>query len=190
MKAYTGVGSRDTPIWAQEIMRKAACKLATHGWTLRSGAADGADAAFELGWLDWFVSETPWPKEDDLRAEIYVPWDGFNRHDRDGLFGATHVLTFMPNKREAEAIAMATHPAWDNCSSGAKKLHTRNVYQVLGQDLLTPSKFLICWAKVGKDGLPSGGTRTAWMLADGKGVECYNLAIPEDKERILSFIGE
>jgi len=48
------------------------------------------------------------------------------------------------------------------CSDYAKKLHGRNVKQVLGDDLKTPSDFLLCWTKEGKD---VGGTRTAIVLA-------------------------
>jgi hypothetical protein len=49
-------------------------------------------------------------------------------------------------------------------SSGAKKLHSRNVLQVLGDKLDTPSKFVLYYAKE-KDGEVAGGTRTAVMLA-------------------------
>ncbi len=48
-KFYTGVGSRSTPSHIMKIMTQMAEKLATDGWTLRSGGALGADTAFELG---------------------------------------------------------------------------------------------------------------------------------------------
>ena len=46
---YTGVGARATPRHVLQLMIQIAHKLATMGYTLRSGAAKGADTAFERG---------------------------------------------------------------------------------------------------------------------------------------------
>jgi hypothetical protein len=46
---YAGIGSRSTPLDILNIIRNAAIHLATLGYTLRSGGADGADSAFEAG---------------------------------------------------------------------------------------------------------------------------------------------
>jgi len=46
IKFYTGVGSRETPKSILKIMYRLACKLEADGWTVRTGDADGADAAF------------------------------------------------------------------------------------------------------------------------------------------------
>lgn len=76
-------------------------------------------------------------------------------------------------------LASNIHPAWDRCSPYAKRLHARNVYQVLGKTLDRPSHFLICWTKDGKD---VGGTRTAIVLAREWGVPVYNLFDGKPKE--------
>lgn len=64
---YTGVGSRETPRDVQAVMYKFAQKMALHGAVLRSGGADGADTAFELGC-----------DKQQGKKEIYLPWQGFN----------------------------------------------------------------------------------------------------------------
>lgn len=46
---YTGVGSRKTPMEVRAVMKMIAEKHASLGYTLRSGGAVGADAAFEAG---------------------------------------------------------------------------------------------------------------------------------------------
>ena len=46
---YAGVGSRETPQDVLKIMWKIGKHLADKGYTLRSGGARGADAAFENG---------------------------------------------------------------------------------------------------------------------------------------------
>lgn len=49
MKAYAGIGSRETPPEILSSMEGIAFWLAGKGWLLRSGGADGADKAFERG---------------------------------------------------------------------------------------------------------------------------------------------
>lgn len=48
-KYYTGVGSRNTPQDMMKLMTQVVTKPETLGYSLRSGAADGADTAFENG---------------------------------------------------------------------------------------------------------------------------------------------
>lgn len=177
MKYYTGVGSRECPVDILSLIECVAYKLSREGWTLRSGGAEGADNAFEEG--DYW---------EQGRCEIYIPWNGFNQrfqeHD-DGYI----VASSLSNYSRATEIAETIHPAWDKLSQGAKTLHTRNVYQVLGKDLNTPSKFLMCWAKPTKNGV-SGGTNTAYTLARQRGVSCFNLYDKQTENKIRRWTYE
>lgn len=69
-------------------------------------------------------------------------------------------------------------------------MHARNVYQVLGKDLDTPSKMLIAWTKLTRKGEPMGGTATAINLAKKFGVEVLHLGREEDMLRIQRFLGD
>lgn len=142
---YTGVGSRETPEPILERMTHIAEVLADLGFTLRSGAADGADTAFESG-----VSNP------NLK-EIFLPWKGFN-----GSLSPLHGWPSPTVEKLARAIAMSTHPNWSACSEAAQKLHMRNVAQVLGHDLESRSLFVICWTPKGRG---TGGTGQAVRLA-------------------------
>jgi len=82
-------------------------------------------------------------------------------------------------------IASTVHPAWHRCSDYARKLHGRNVMQVLGRDLKLPSKFVVCWTR---DGLPVGGTATAIRLARKFDIPVFNLAVTADRQRIESWL--
>ena len=73
---------------------------------------------------------------------------------------------------QAMDIARQVHPNWEACNALARSLHARNVLQVLGKDLKSPSEFLICWTPEGK---AIGGTRTAIMVATDNGISIYNL---------------
>lgn len=82
--------------------------------------------------------------------------------------------------QDAIYIAKQIHPNWNACSDVAKRLHARNVYQVLGRNLDSPVEFVLCWTPDGSDGsfssIVTGGTRTAIVLAYQRDVPVYNLA--------------
>ena len=120
--------------------------------------------------------------------EVYLPWRGFN--GRDNKFPPYYIANKLSGYEKTMQIAEQTHPAWERCSRGAKGLHRRNVNQVLGFDISTPVKFLICWAKPkGLDGLTvNGGTNTAVQLAHQHGAKIFNLYYPEVKSRLEKWI--
>lgn len=151
-KYYTGVGSRSTPNEILDQMIDLGELFAKAGFILRSGGADGADAAFERGC----------DAAGGLK-EIYLPWPKFNNHPSSRW-------TITPTALE---MAREIHPAWHNCSDAVKKLHARNCYQVLGQNLNSPSNFLLCWTDRGET---KGGTATAIHLAFKHNIPVYNLA--------------
>jgi len=74
---------------------------------------------------------------------------------------------------EAEQIASQFHPAWERCNPYVRKLHGRNVFQILGADLKTPSQYCICWTP---GGINTGGTGMAISIAEAYGVTVVNLA--------------
>ncbi len=176
MKYYTGVGSRKTPLEVQALMEAYANHLAINGWTLRSGGAEGADQAFQRG----------------VHAggkEIYLPWGGFNEfvHDPEKGF---YVAEEFGNWQRANVIAAQSHPAWERCGQGARRLHTRNVYQVLGKDLSTPSAALVCWAEEDRNGKVKGGTATAVSLAKQCNIPVINLFHRHNRDKLVSIINE
>lgn len=154
-KYYTGIGSRKTPPDICSVMTRIARSLFKERYYLRSGGADRADQAFEAGAFHY--------------KEIYLPWLGFN--------GSKSQL--LPSK-DAFTMAEKYHPAWHNCNQSARKMHARNCHQVLGQDLNTPSEFVVCWTRDGKD---SGGTGQALRIARAYDISIYNLA----DSKVLQF---
>ena len=163
MNYFTGVGSRKTPPDIQYMMSILSGFLTCRKFILRSGGADGADLAFERGVL-----------KKSGGKEIWVPWIGFNNS----------ISTLLPSP-EAFDIAATIHPAWNKLKDSHKRLHARNIHQVLGKDLNTPSKFLLCWTE---DGLPSGGTATAIRLAYEREIPVYNLYNSLDRNGLVNLI--
>ena len=184
-KYYTGIGSRQTPKDILKLMEDIAFKLAQKGYILRSGAAGGADTAFEDG-AKYYAEQID---ERVTLAQLYIPWASFVSYD-EYYKDWYKVLGRMSKIEEAYQLASETHPAWDKCSTGAKALHARNTFQILGSGLNNPSSFLICWAQVDKYGKIRGSTATAWELAKKHNVPCFNLYNEDDKQRLIKFVGE
>lgn len=75
MKLYAGIGSRFTPANILQDMTTIAVLMAREGWTLRSGAAIGADTAFERGAgpKEIFTAQTDIPEWAFEQAERFHP---------------------------------------------------------------------------------------------------------------------
>ena len=169
MRYYAGIGSRQTPAEICARFTRIARWLHSHGAILRSGAAAGADAAFEAGAGD--------------AAQIFLPWAGFNgrraavppidaaRKQPDALG------VFAGVTRDAMELAARYHPAWGACSAGARALHARNGYQVLGPDLASPVACVICWTPGGRG---EGGTGQALRIARDHGIAIVDFGLPHD----------
>jgi hypothetical protein len=174
-RAYTGIGSRECPPEILDVMRRVAAHLARQGYTLRSGGADGADTAFEQGCAS---------AGGDMR--IYLPKPGWNGR----RFGGPY--TGKVDERAFE-VAARLHPGWAGLKPFVRMLHARNVHQVMGDDLESPSEFVICWtpdgaSERGETSSRTGGTGQAIRTAHEFGVKVHNIANQEHLEEVLSWL--
>lgn len=165
---YTGIGSRSTPgeldgfaeLTPLSLLRRWGYLLAKLNFTLRSGAADGADYAFENG-CDFA----------DGHKEIYLPWKGFN--------GSKSDMFYIPP--EAYEIAGDIYGSrWKYQQDTTKKFMARNMMQVMGIGLDEPSLFVLCWTPDGcvtkeTRTKETGGTGQAIAYADEMGIPVFNL---------------
>lgn len=161
---YAGIGSRSTPVDVLEKFKTIGSLLSKIGYVLRSGGADGADSAFELGC--------------DLvngKKEIFLPWKKFNGNDSN----------LYNTPKEAEKIVEKIHPIWNKLKLPVKELHKRNVCQILGYSLKDPVKFVICYTE---NGSGKGGTATAINLAKSLGILVFDFGKEESKNQFKTFI--
>jgi len=168
---YTGIGSRSTPPHVLQYMTLVAAGAAQRGWVLRSGGAPGADSAFEAGAL-----------QADGAKEIYLPWDGFGGRTAASTSYPGYFFPGAPLWGEAAKLAQKYHPAWDRVGRGERALHTRNVFQVLGRDLNTPSNFVLCWTDPDR-----GGTTQALRIARDYEIPIFNLWLAGGQERFEAY---
>lgn len=199
MYFYTGVGSRETPPEVVSVMEDAAFRLARLGFTLRSGKAGGADAAFQRGMQEYYETLDK-DSQEEYRArlaEIYIPWDGFASDSID-LWDywdcpLSYIDYMFPDQEDARTdLVKEIHPNFEALKKkrGAFALHSRNVHQVLGINVLAPrpSSFCLYYASEDKQGNPKGGTATAVKLSKKYNVRTLNLNTPERLEILERFL--
>lgn len=160
----TGVGSRETTDDALVLMAKIARVFSEKGFTLRSGGAKGADSAFEDNWAG--------------KKEIFLPWNGYENKWKS----KEYIVPFITQQHID--LASKAHPNWNACKEGARKMHTRNTCQVLGEKLDKPATLLVCWTVRGEY---KGGTAVAMRIADLYGIPIYNLAVTQDIEKLREY---
>lgn len=156
---------------AQPLLLYQAQALLEH---LRSGGAPGADETFERG-----CDSVNGPKE------IYLPWKNFNYNES----------TLYPASDDAKKIAQELYPAWNFVKEPVRLLMSRNVHQVLGKDLNTPSTFLICYTPDGctsfeQYGKKTGGTGLAIALASIRNIPIFNLRLPTHFDDCVDYLSK
>ncbi len=173
-RTYAGIGSRATPPAVLEQMTRAARWLSARGWVLRTGMATGADQAFYRG------ASAHGP------LELYLPWPSFEARARAAISSAEQLVLGEPTPAACQ-LAASFHPAWARLTRAVRALHARNCHQVLGADLESPARFVLCWTPDGSldgRGRRVGGTGQALRLAHHPGLPVFNLARLEHVKRL------
>lgn len=173
LRVYAGVGSRTTPAHVLDVMKQLGFALARAGGVLRSGAAEGADSAFEQG-----------ARDAGGVCRIYLPWRGFNHRPNDAI---TYLVPSDQDFERAFQIARSVHPAWDRLTRPQRLLHARNVFQVLGLSCDRPCDAVICFTPGGRQ---VGGTATALKIADRWSVPVHNLGSPDVYAQWTQYFGD
>lgn len=170
---YTGIGSRQTPTPVLEKMARYGSTLAKMGFILRSGAADGADSAFEDG-CDLVSGE----------KEIFLPWKGFHKHPS--------TLYNIPEE-VYEYAAKVYGSRWKITKQFIRHLMARNIQQVMGETLDTYTDFVICWTpdgctKKSQRSSKTGGTGQAIACASELNIPVFNLQSEESEQALLNHL--
>jgi len=179
---YAGIGSRETPPQALALMEALAVRLSRLGWVVRTGMSPGADQAFYRGAL-----------AGGGLVELYLPWPGFEARARFVVEGP-EVFELAQPSGAAYEMAARFHPRWSGVAAGrARHLLARDVHQVLGADLATPARLVVCWTADGSlDGVETlaDGTGQALRVADRYGVRVLNLGRADHIARVARVVFE
>lgn len=181
-KRCTIIGSRETPFEIFRLTVKLTYCLVEEGYAIYSGGCPlGMDKAAYLGMSRHKTS-------DRSRHRIYIGWNGLDNlyHDPDqGIIDPTR----SPYYEKASELAEQARGGWYGLRKGGIALHSRNPFQVLGDDLNSPTDFVVCWAPLKKDGVNvTGGTGTAVRIALDRDIPVYNLIHSDVEASVREYI--
>ena len=174
-----GIGSRETPLDVLDDMRLIGEAVRLAGGWVRSGGAFGADRAFEEGARH--------------RCLVYLPWSDNGDGARNRKLSEARTLLFDDAPKDAKERARSSvdlyHPCPEALSFGARRLHCRNYFQVMGTTE-TPVDAVVCWTRMLGD-KPQGGTAQAIRIAQARGIPVYNMAVKawRDPRNVLEKLG-
>lgn len=149
---YAGIGARKTPPDVLDTMRAMGARLATMGFHLRSGGADGADTAFERG-----------ASSAGGDAEIFLV-----RPDARKPHGIVTISDCFAR------VTRTAHPRPSALSGHAHRLMDRNGSQIFGRSFNRPCDLVICWTPGGRG---EGGTGQSIRLARHVGIPVLDLGL-------------
>lgn len=171
---WTGVGTRPknmpSPSVMQSKMTEIAAVITEAGGWCRSGDADGSDLAWENGC--------------NGHADVYLPWK--SKKNRTSPPANRIIFTELDKEHQARLISEMTKALKPSLTEGHfnaimnnsnyKKLHARNVCQILGHESkFVPSRFLLFCAEPISTIKWKGGTNTAVQVARRYKVPYFNL---------------
>ncbi len=186
-KAVAIVGSRETEQLQLILGYRLTYLLLHSGFRVTSGNAPGMDNVATQAVIR-YLEEHPELCGSDV-ALILLPWNGFEGRFNDDYRGAFKFYKdAIKDVPSATLMAKEVHPYWENLKVGGISMHTRNVGQVLQEDINTPVDLVILSAKKGSDGFVKGGTRTAHVLAVNNNVPVYNLLDSDDVKSLREYI--
>lgn len=166
MNLFSGIGSRKTPLEICKIMTRIGEKLQEKGYILRSGAAIGADKAFEK----------------NVKSEnkcIYTV-KNFDYSEENYSFCYNELISVWDKSLN-----------FDNYDNYCKILLLRDINQVLGskETSLEKSKFLICWTPhENYSKINVGGSRIAIRCALKHGIKVHNLVNPATLNLVKTWL--
>lgn len=129
--------------------------------------------------------KTPAPVLEDMKGVAFclgaLGWtlrsggaEGADKAFEEGcneIGGSKEIFYAKDANAQAIEIAKKVHPMWYKLGAYAQKLHARNCFQILGGDLVTPCRFILCWTPDGANGTSvptsrdTGGTGQAIRIA-------------------------
>lgn len=158
---FTGIGARTIPSNIFSLLCSIGILLRNNNWVCRTGTARGSDMAFRASY-----------EARPANLEVYATEDIL--HNKYG------------NADLAKRIVRNYHPCYDEIKYDfCQALLARNVYQILGSDLNTPSEIVFCYTE---NGLVQGGSSIVLRIAQHYGIPIVNLGNPKHLKAIVDYL--
>lgn len=163
---------------------KMACDL---GIGTSSGDAVRMDRAF-------FAGARQSKNFNRVASSIYLAWNGVGLFDKSYHNPSQYYYDaqrFSAHYTQAQALAKEARGSFERLGKGGIALHTRNAFQIMGDNLVTYVDFVVFWAKPTGDGKRvAGGTNTAFQIATKLNIPTFNLYYSDVREAVEKLLEE
>lgn len=171
-KPYAIAANREAP---PEIIKKFsdyAKRLEGLGYTVRVGGdSQGVDQEVENAVIE--------------KKELILPWKNF----------ANKESKFTYTTDRAKAVAAQFHPTFEAMKDVVKLFLARNARLIMGDKMVSPALFLICWSEDGIEthrqrSSRSGNIGHSVAIASAAGIQVFNLGNPSAEQRLNMYLEE
>lgn len=166
---YLAIGNQDTPPEIVRQLADIAGRLKDAGYTARTTGKGAADEGVMITAGD--------------KCEVHIPWKKF-----DGIDSKF-------NKVLPEALEMVKqyHGAFDSQKDSIKTIIGRGAHLVLGQDLRSPVRFVVCWSQDGLENAKDRSAKSGYIgipvsIASSMKIPVFNLKNPDALRRLNEFL--
>lgn len=167
-KAYAALSNKNAPEEVVETMRRLVHKLNDEGYTLRTAGNEGPEESLE--------AQTE-------QKEVHIPWKGFNNRES----------RFNRNDNNAIEIVQAFHPTFASLKPAVQAIIARSAHVILGKDLRSPVRFLVCWSEDGLENAKDRSIKSGYMgmpvaVANSLSIPVFNLKNADATTRLRNFL--
>lgn len=165
--AYAGIGNEDAPDPVLRQMEKLSVDLDMGGWTVRCDGGKGPSEIFEK----------------TTTHELYLPWNNFNGKQN----------SVCKVSKEANDLTKQFHPSFESLKDSIKAIVSRHAHVILGKDLKSPVKFVVCYSGDGAESGKERSAKTGYMsipiaIASAQRIPIFNLKNEGALARLEAFL--
>lgn len=168
---YVGMGEQKIPKDYRNIVIEIAKELSDRGFIMRSGGSKGTETFFEKG-------------TKFRNREIYLPWNGFNEKECNSI--GNYLCTDKLSRdlvNQAEELIAPHHSHWDKLNGTHKRLYIKQVFQLLGRNLDSPTNFVLYYGNE-SGGVIKNNALIGIKLAKRLMIPTFNLA---DRKTLMTL---
>ena len=148
---YAAISNDNAPSHVVEQFKKIAMDMETRGYTMRTSGNKGVEEIIES-----LVSN----------KEVHVAWKGFNQRETQ----------FTRVDKAAIELVGTLHPAFNDLKDSVKTIIARYAHVILGKDLKSPVRCVVCWTEDGAESAKEVTSRTG--VVGHVIILCQSLSIP------------
>lgn len=165
---YAAISNDNAPPHVVEQFKKIVLDMEARGYTMRTSGNKGVEEIIES-----LVSS----------KEVHVAWKGFNQRETQ----------FTRVDKAAIELVGTLHPAFNDLKDSVKTIIARYAHVILGKDLKSPVRCVVCWTEDGAESAKEKTAKTGYcgtpiQIASNARVPIFNLKNDNAIYRLNNFL--